>query len=300
MNILITGASGFLGLNFLNYIKENNLFKNDEILLLSSKEIDGYNCLLHNNYTFNKEDFKKNCFSKIDVLFHLGASTPKSRDEFKIDYAYKFALNVKNTIHLYENLPNIPEKIVFISSVSVYKDAPVIDENTEISTSDMYGASKIMCEKYLETMSKKDDFTLQILRLGQIYGPGEEIYSKIVSGFVKMVLNNELITIYGDGSDKRSLLNVKDCCKCIYDTHLLDKYISPVNIASSQAITINNIIDSIYSITGNEKNIQYKPSKISNSVVYLTKKMNTYFNIEEKNIYDGIKEYYEYYINKKE
>ena len=248
MNILITGATGFVGSALLNFIKDNNLFSNDRIILLTSKKISGYECDLHKNYTFNKSDFIDKGINQIDIVFHLGAATPKTRAEYDFEFAYKFAMNVKNTIHLYENLPNVPKKFIFISSTDVYSRSNIISEKTPYDTSNMYSCSKLMCESYLQNVSKRDNFILQILRLGQIYGEGEETYSKIVSFFVKQVMEDKLINIFGTGYETRSMLYVKDCVRCIVKAGEFKESIEPCNIASSQSITVKELVSLIYKI----------------------------------------------------
>ncbi|MBQ6515643.1 NAD(P)-dependent oxidoreductase [bacterium] len=298
MNILITGATGFVGTAFLQYINDNNLFSADNVILLTSKEISGYKCILHKNYTFTKNDFYENNINKVDIVFHLGASVPKTRKEFGVDYTEKFASNLLNTAHLLENLPSIPKKFIFISSVSVYQDKPEINEDTEIQVTDMYGASKLMCEAYLEKKSKELGFVLQILRLGQIYGEGEETYSKIVSFFVKQAIKNEPITIFGTGNEKRSMLYVKDCAKAIFEASEFDKSIGVVNIAAQNSVTVKELAEIVYKICKKQPDMKYDTNKISQDVIYDVAKMKKHFKITETPYEEGIKNYYNYYINR--
>ncbi|MBQ3311799.1 NAD(P)-dependent oxidoreductase [bacterium] len=295
MNILITGATGFIGKSFLKYIKEQKLFEQDNIILLSSKKIDDYQCILHNNYTFTKEDFIKSGINAIDIVFHLGAAAPKTKNEFGVEFGYKFSTNVINTAYLLNNLPSVPSKFIFISSTSVYKQEAKIDENTLIQTEDLYGASKILCEKYLEEKSRELGFTLQILRLGQIYGEGEESYSKIVSFFVKQILNDKPITVFGTGNETRSMLYVKDCVKCIAKAVDFDEYIGPCNIASSQSIAVNELVSLIYKILKKPENVTINSEYNSTSVLYNNSKMKKYYKIDETPIELGIENYVKYY-----
>lgn len=299
MNILITGASGFIGENFLRLINKENIFAEDNIILLSSKNIPGYSCVLHKDYTFQKSDFIDADIDHVDVVFHLGASTPKNNAEYGLEYTCKFAMNVRNTIHLVENLPSIPSKFIFSSSVDVYGTSHkcyAIDENSPLSLEDMYSASKIMCEKYLEMKADEDEFILQVLRLSPMYGPGEErMYSKIVSTFIRQVLNKQQINIFSDGSDTRSLLFVEDCCRNILEASNLNEYIGPVNIASSQSITVKALALLIYSIGGMDLNIKYGSNKSIHRNVFDTSKMRSYFGFSETDIKDGLIACYDYY-----
>jgi UDP-glucose 4-epimerase len=304
MNILITGASGFIGENFLQLINREKFFAGDNIILLSSKNISGFSCILHKNYTFEKSDFIKAGIDNIDIVFHFGSATPHTTNEYyDLEYTYKYVASIRNTNYLVENLPNNPQKFIFISSTAVYRNNAgsmlSITELSPVPDQNMYAYSKVMCEKYLEKQAKERNFILQILRLGQIYGPGEEVYSKIVGGFMRRILNREQINIYGDGSDMRSLLYIEDCCRCIIEAVAFNEYLGPINIASSQKISIKELAELIYFVCDLEKNIVYenKPSGINK--VFNTGKMKKYFNFTETNLVDGIKKFYNYYANKK-
>jgi nucleoside-diphosphate-sugar epimerase len=292
MNILITGASGFIGEHFLRLINREKIFADENIVLLSSRKISGYSCILHNNYTFSKDDFIEAGIDHVDIVFHLGSSVPKNSREYGIEYAYKYIMNIRNTIHLFENLPNIPQKFIFISSTDIYgfdrKDY-TIDENSPLSFENMYGASKVMCEKYLEEKANSNNFVLQILRLSPIYGPGEDkVYSKIVSTFIKQIISGQQVNVFSDGSDVRSMLFVEDCCRSILEASYLNEYIGPVNIASSQSITVKMLAELVCSICGAKPNIKYGTGNTTHRNIFDNSKMKHYFNLPETNIKDGL------------
>ncbi len=296
MNILITGASGFVGKTLLRKIVSNSLFSNAKIVLLTGEKIDGYTCVLHKNYTFEKSDFAKAGIDKIDVVIHLGSAVPRTRDDYRIENGYKFMTNVRNTVHLYENLPNIPEKFVFISSIDVYKnDGEVISEQTPLTSDTLYAASKIMCEQYLTEKAKADGFVLQILRFGQIYGIGEEVYSKIVSSFVRQIENGRQIKIFGDGKEFRSQLLVDDCCDCVLKAVSFNESKGPVNLVSDQAVRIKDLVMTIYQIAGKTPDVIFGDAPAGRSNRFDNTKMKTLFKMTETPLEEGIRAYVNYY-----
>lgn len=296
MNILITGASGFVGKTLLRKIASNSLFSNAKIVLLTGEKIDGYTCILHKNYTFEKSDFAKAGVDKIDVVIHLGSAVPRTRDDYRIENGYKFMTNVRNTVHLYENLPNIPEKFVFISSIDVYKnDGEVISEQTPLTSDTLYAASKIMCEQYLTEKAKADGFVLQILRFGQIYGIGEEVYSKIVSSFVRQIENGRQIKIFGDGKEFRSQLLVDDCCDCVLKAISFNESKGPVNLVSDQAVRIKDLVMTIYQIAGKTPDVVFGDAPAGRSNRFDNTKMKTLFKMTETPLEEGIRAYVNYY-----
>lgn len=296
MNILITGASGFVGKTLLRKMASNPLFSYAKIVLLTGEKIDGYTCILHKNYTFEKSDFAKAGVDKIDVVIHLGSAVPRTRDDYRIENGYKFMTNVRNTVHLYENLPNIPEKFVFISSIDVYKnDGEVISEQTPLTSETLYAASKIMCEQYLTEKAKADGFVLQILRFGQIYGVGEEVYSKIVSSFVRQIENGRQIKIFGDGKEFRSQLLVDDCCDCVLKAVSFNESKGPVNLVSDQAVRIKDLVMTIYQIAGKTPDVVFGDAPAGRSNRFDNTKMKTLFKMTETPLEEGIRAYVDYY-----
>ena len=206
-------------------------------------------------------------------------------------------MNIVNTVHLLNNLPQIPKQFIFISTTSVYEPAPIINESTAIQTSDIYGLSKFMCEEYLKQNSKKLNFALKILRLGQIYGEGEEAYSKIVSFFTSQIINDKPITIFGNGKELRSMLYVQDCVKYIIASLNPDINSGIYNIASSQSISVIDLVNNIYSFCNKSPNITFREDIKTNNIIYDTQKAQQYFKIQETPIFEGIKNYITYYRN---
>ncbi|MGN0014988.1 MAG: NAD-dependent epimerase/dehydratase family protein, partial [Candidatus Gastranaerophilaceae bacterium] len=160
-NIFFTGLSGFLGQEFLKYYnsrKDNNFrFVQNPIYYRGNGK--------DYNYAFSADDFSEN----IDILVHAGAFTPKKREQME-DVTLNLS-NVINTDYLLKNLPNIPKKIIYISTVSVYSPTKnVINEETPLGGDSVYGLSKLMCEKIIQNYCIQNEIPYQILRLSVIYG----------------------------------------------------------------------------------------------------------------------------------
>lgn len=303
MNILITGASGFIGKTLLKQIVSKKIFAGDRLILLVGKDIPGFECIKHNGYTFTKQDFINRGVNGVDVVIHLGSAVPRTKADYLPENEFKFIMNVRNTVHLYENLPSVPQKMIYISSVDVYQgiyqsNGNIISEETPLAADTMYAASKIMCEKYLEEKSKTDGFVLQILRLGQIYGNGEEVYSKIVSSFVRQIENNQPVTIFGAGEELRSQLLADDCCRCILQAVSFNEPKGPVNLVSSQAISIKDLVLMIYRITGKQPDITFADASSGQSNRFDNTRMKQIFSMTETPLEDGVQMYVDYYRKK--
>jgi nucleoside-diphosphate-sugar epimerase len=247
VKILITGASGFIGKRLLDQFQTKGVSKQN-ITLLSRNPIPGYQCIIHDNYNIEKEAFQGERF---DCIIHGGAVTPKGKG---YDDENRYIENIRSTVNLFENLTEIPKKIVFLSSVSVYKESKKIDEQSELTTDNMYALSKIVCERYLnQFMPYGTD--VQILRLGAIYGPGEETYNKITGTFLKKASYNEDIIINSSGKENRNMLYVDDAAEYICNAALFEKGIGKVNLVSKESITVFDLAKLVIKVLNSESRI---------------------------------------------
>jgi nucleoside-diphosphate-sugar epimerase len=291
-HILITGASGFIGKHLLQYAAEASVDKKS-IVLLTSSSIEGYTCIPHKNYQFTKSDFSAKGINEIDIVIHAGAFTPKSSAEAN-NYESNFS-NVTNTQYLLENLPNTPAKFIFLSTLDVYQHTEaVIDEQTATVPAGFYGKCKLFCEQMIVQWFKAKGGIPQILRVGHIYGPGEEAYKKFIPETIRNIKQDKNPQIYTHGTEKRSYLHVKDCVKAIWNAVQLKEYVGPVNIVSSKASSINEIVELIIGVSG--KKIQADVLKKDIPVwdiVFNNSKMKQHLVDESVNLTEGLRDEYE-------
>jgi nucleoside-diphosphate-sugar epimerase len=159
MNILLTGATGFLGKSIVKELENTNNLKS-----LSRTSGD---------YQFSLENEIPNFNQKFDLVIHAAGkahSIPRSEVEKK----QFFDVNVLGTLNLLKGLEivGLPEKFVFISSVSVYgqEEGVNIKEGHALEARDPYGVSKIEAEEIIVKWCKQLDVVCTILRLPLLVG----------------------------------------------------------------------------------------------------------------------------------
>ena len=247
--ILLTGASGFVGQHLLKGLCREYGVEN--VVALTSKPIDGHKYLLHNNYSFEKDFFEKEGYSQIHTIIHGGAFTPKSQDDSN---NWNGCLsNITSSTSLLEASFPVLKKIINLSTLDVYENAEVLDEQSRVVPISLYGHSKFFVEGLVKSFAYNKSIDHQILRLGHVYGPGEEKYKKIIPLTMAKLARNERPSIWGSGEEKRSFIFVDDAICAIINSVKSNKSVGVVNIVSGQSISIKDLVYKIIALSG--KNI---------------------------------------------
>lgn len=289
--ILLTGATGFIGTHLLKGIQQHPVYRSYELVLLSSKEISGCKTILHKNYSFTKNDFIEAGIAQVDIVLHAGASTPKKADDSN-DIA-KANSNIYSLQHLIEQLPNVPGKFIFLSTLDVYKPGAdeIITETTVTEPASLYGWSKLYGEKMVEIWGKDKHVIVQILRIGHIYGSGEEAYQKLIPSTIRKVLLKQVPSIFSKGNELRSFLHITDCVNAILSAIEPDEYKGPINIVSGKAMSVREAVSEIVNAINPQSEIIIEGRDVPvRNLVFDNRKMQTYLTGEQMSFQEGIKE----------
>ncbi|PWN65352.1 NAD-dependent epimerase/dehydratase family protein [Chryseobacterium viscerum] len=288
--LLLTGASGFIGKHLLSLLIEK--YGKDNIVCLTSQPITECSYLLHNNYQFESDFFIKNGFQDIETIIHAGAFTPKKGSE-----ANNIQLsnsNIFNTDQLLKaTLPHL-KKFIYLSTLDVYDNDNIISESTLEKPASLYGHSKLYSEKMVESWGKEYNKSVQILRIGHVYGPGEEAYLKIIPATIHNILAEKPVQIWGTGEELRSFIYIKDIVTAIVNAIQL-KDVGVINLVGSRSISINDLVNTIKQISNEDVTIEKIPAeKKGRDFVFDSSKMNTFLLSKETSLEEGLKEEFEY------
>lgn len=202
MQILVTGAAGFIGSNLCNY------FDNIEMDYIGVDNLSfGYEDNLTNKSNLWKIGFEKideKTLKGVDVLVHLACSNIIYAQDHQVE---TFRNNALNTFYLFKNFKG---KIVYTSTSSVYGQADTFptDEDSDIRLSNAYDQSKYLSELYLQL---RGNFTT--LRLSNVYGKNQRPnhpYSGAVGKFIDCATNKKPFQINGDGMATRDYTHISD------------------------------------------------------------------------------------------
>jgi len=305
MNILITGAAGFVGSNIL---KELNNGANKITVFDNLKT--GYMNHLPSNITFINIDCSDEKILEredvFDCIIHVAGQASKE-GSFK-DVFYDLNANAKSTLVLLEYARKINcKRFIFISTVCGYGGASnpgVYNENSEITYDTFYSINKYTSEKYLALYKKHYDIDYTIFRLFTCYGPGQDLTNMskgMVSIYVSQFLNDEPnIIIKGSLDRYRDFVYVKDVAFIIKDSINNQLLFNEIfNLGSGKKTTIQELLNIIIEEGKFNKNIIIEQELIGDMIGCVadnTKLTNIYKNeFEFTSLKNGIHEMIHYY-----
>ena len=214
-NILVTGGAGFIGGNFIRYIRKN--FPEHKITCLDK-------CSYASNFEFIKdyidemvtkdisEDISSLFLKKYDYIFHFAAESHV--DNSINDPSIFVKSNVLGTQNLLEHFRKAKYgKFIHISTDEVYGhlgfNDPSFTEHTPIEPRSPYAASKassdLLCLSYINTYN----CNICITRCCNNYGINQH-EEKFIPTIVNSLLNNKKIPVYGEGTNIREWIHVDD------------------------------------------------------------------------------------------
>lgn len=229
MKLLVTGGAGFIGSNFVQYMVNN--YPEDTIVNLDALTYAGNLESLKpvedkTNYRFIKGDISDRAFimelfekESFDVVINFAAESHVDRSILDPEVFVK--TNVLGTLVLLDASKKFQVKRFHqVSTDEVYGDLPIdrtdlfFTEETPLHTSSPYSSSKASADLFVLSYYRTYGLPVTISRCSNNYGP-YHFPEKLIPLMIIRALNNEKLPVYGNGSNVRDWLHVKDHCSAI-------------------------------------------------------------------------------------
>lgn len=265
--ILVTGGAGFIGSSLADKLIEDD---ENYVVLVDNMLTGDKNKLPKSekkNWTFIKCDVNEDADIQplmvsysFDYVFHYAAVVGVQRTLENPVMVLNDIQGIRNVLNLSKNTG--VKRVFYASSSEVYGEPTTLPQNeytTPLNSRLPYAVVKNVGEAFCRSYKLEYDLNYTIFRFFNTYGPKQST-DFVMSRFIRMALENEDITIYGDGTQKRTFCFINDNVDATSNALYNNLYINDiVNIGSDVEISILDLAKLIIRITDSKSKIVHLP-----------------------------------------
>jgi dTDP-glucose 4,6-dehydratase len=265
-NVLITGATGFLGSHLCDrFIKEGyHVLAMDNLITGDMRNIE--HLLPLSQFAFIHHDVTKHIEipDGLDYILHFASpASPIDYLRIPIQTLKVGAMGTHNCLGLAKAKG---ARILVASTSEVYGDPLVHPQSEEywgnvnpVGPRGVYDEAKRYMESITMAYHNFHGVNTGIVRIFNTFGPRMRLNDgRALPAFIGQVLRGEDLSVFGDGSQTRSFCYVDDLIEGIYRL-LLSNYHLPVNLGNPDEISLKEFAEEILELTGRKVKIVYKP-----------------------------------------
>ena len=303
---LVTGGAGFIGSHLVEALSGAGC----EVVVLDNLSGGNLSNLesVRSDISFYEYDIRQleallEAANGCDVIFHLAAVVAVQQTiEDPLNSTMIIDIGTLNVLEAARKT-NV-QRVVFASSCAVYGDDPRLpkDESMTPMPGSPYAVHKLSGEHYLRVYSELFGLKTASLRFFNVYGPRQDPsspYSGVISLFMSKAVSHQAPLMYGDGSQTRDFVFVKDVARALMLAAQIDQTAGDVfNIGSGNRVTINRLWEMIAALSGEQSIPVYQPPRagdILHSVGNIDKARSMFDFSNEFSMEKGLKSTLEWY-----
>lgn len=260
MKVLITGVAGLLGSRLADWIIENQksveVYGIDDLSGGDVKNIHPKVKFFKNNLVTDTERLSKIFKDEnFDYVFHLAAYAAEGLSPFIRTYNYDN--NLRSTAFIVnECIKNDIKRLVFTSTLAVYGhgDGGVFNESQVPKPIDPYGVAKYACEMDIQIAGEQHGLDWCIIRPHNVYGIKQNIWDKyrnVLGIWMYQYLNNEPMTIFGDGKQTRAFSFIDDSLEPLWNAAIKSEASQEIiNLGGIDEISIKEASEILIDVIG--------------------------------------------------
>ena len=264
--ILVTGGAGFIGSHLIDRLLDqgHEILCADNLFTGTKRNIEHLHG--HTRFEFMRHDVTFPLFVEVDEIYNLAC--PASPIHYQHDPVQTTKTSVHGAINMLGLAKRLKCRILQASTSEVYGD-PSVHPQTEdywgnvnpIGPRSCYDEGKRCAETLFFDYHRQHGLEIKVARIFNTYGPRmHHADGRVVSNFIVQALQNEPITIYGDGNQTRSFCYVDDLVDGL--VRLMDTPTSvtgPINLGNPNEFTIRKLAEMVLAATGSQSSIVMRP-----------------------------------------
>ena len=264
MKILVTGGTGFIG----NHLCRKLLNDGHYVICLDNNftgSMSNIQDMMNNpNFEFIRHDITQSILLEVEQIYHLAC--PASPKAYQYNAIKTIKTNILGTLNALGIAKRVKARILLTSTSEVYGDpkiSPQVEEYwgnvNPIGIRSCYDEGKRVAETLMMEYYRNHQTEIRIARIFNTYGPKmDKNDGRVVSNFINQCLNNEDITIYGDGNQTRSFCFVDDTVDALIKLMNQEETTGPINIGNPYQMTIKELAIKCLEIIKTKSEIIYQ------------------------------------------
>ncbi len=264
MRILVTGGAGFLG----SHLCDSLLNLGHEVVSVDNFYTGSMRNLSHLRQNTNFESIRHDVtipiYLEVDGIFNLAC--PASPVHYQNDPVQTLKTSVHGAINILGLAKRTKARVLQASTSEIYGDPEVHPQNEEywgrvnpIGIRACYDEGKRAAETLFFDYHRQHKLDIRVARIFNTFGPRMTLNDgRVITNFIAQALQNQPITIYGDGQQTRSFCYVDDLIDGIIKLFFTENVYEPINLGNPTPISMLQLASEVIELTNSSSQLVFK------------------------------------------
>ncbi len=261
--VVVAGGAGFIGSHLCRELLARDRYVICVDNFFTGRRRNIADLQQNPNFEVIRHDITQPLYVEADEVYNLAC--PASPVHYQYNPIKTMKTSVVGTMNLLGLARRLEARFLQASTSEVYGD-PLVHPQSESYWGNVniagirscYDEGKRAAETLCHDYARVNGVDVRIVRIFNTYGPNmvrED--GRVVSNFIVQALNNEDITVYGDGSQTRSFCYVDDLVRGFLDFMSQDGFMGPMNLGNDGEFTVLQLAEEVIRLTGSSSRIVF-------------------------------------------